>query len=65
MSKEKSGKVIIQGIIKVCNHSIMTDELGLREPICRSDTYMIRNTLQSMLKYGYIRAKGKDNDQGR
>lgn len=55
MSKDnKSGKEIIQDIIDVCSESILTDELGFREPIGRSDTYMIRNTLKSMLEFGYI-----------
>ena len=54
MSQEKNGREIIQDIIDVCDESILTDRLGLREPIGRSDTFMIRNTLKSMLEYGYI-----------
>ena len=60
MSKEKSGKEIVQDIIDVCSESISTDELGIREPIGRSDTYMIRNTLKSMLECGYVRDEAGD-----
>lgn len=61
MSKDKNGKEIIQDIIDVCSHSIWTDELGLRESIGRSDTYMMRNTLKSMLEFGYINVEPQEN----
>ena len=59
-TEAKTGKQIIQEIIDVCSESIESDELGLCwEPIGRSDTYMIRNTLRSMLEYGYINDEAK------
>lgn len=61
MPRAKTGKEIIKEFIKVLNRSIWTDETdGLqREPLGRSDTYCMRNTLQTMLKYGYINDNGK------
>lgn len=67
---EKTNTEIIEEIITVCDKSLRTDQLsdGLRcecgraigervdlwVPIGRSDTYMIRNTLESMIKYDKI-----------
>ncbi len=41
----------LKKIIEICNNSIETDQAEgyLHEPIGRSDTFMIRNTLQSLI----------------
>jgi len=49
---KKTSIKAIKKIIKVCDTSINSEKFGscFREPIGKSDTYMIRNTLQSVIK---------------
>ena len=60
MTKPKTGREIIKEFIETLTYSIWTDQTeGLqREPLGRSDTYCMRNTLQTMLDYGYINDNG-------
>lgn len=66
---------IIQQLIDICTESLKTDvlseglkcecgrqigqQIDLWEPIGRSSTYMIRNTLKSMIECGMIKDNGK------
>lgn len=53
-SKSIETDVVSQGILCECGKPMPNSQINLWQPISRSDTYWIRNTLQSMLDCGLI-----------
>lgn len=49
-----------EGLMCECGKVSPDTKRDLWEPISRSDTYMIRNTLQSMLDCGFIKEEGEN-----